>query len=903
MGIDTPTLTDDRSDAATHRRERGATIGRYVVLEVLGEGGMGVVHAAFDPQLDRKVAIKVLRGASSAEARERLLREAQAMAKLSHPNVVAVFDVGEIDDGVFLAMELVEGVTLREWLASDPSMPWRARLEAMKAAGRGLAAAHAAGVVHRDFKPANVLVGRDGRVRVTDFGLARRAAEPSSDDGAEERASSPALLGEPLTETGSILGTIGYIAPEQALDGESDARADQFSFSVTLYLSLYGEKPFPSQRLNDYLDAIDRPVRDAPADSKVPTWLRRVILRGLSRSPDDRYPSMTELLSALDRDPQRSFRRWSIAGVMTLAAVASAGLVARAASQKEHQCDAAAQPLSGVWDDAVKRDVRAAFAATRASNADIAYTRASSVLDAYASGLGAMQVEACRATRVRAEQSEEVLRLRADCLDRRSLELRALTSLFRRADAQVVDNAVKAAHELPSLAWCADAQALRANVGLPDDPSKRARALDARRDLAEASALSLGDKNADALAVAQRALDSARAADDERLEAEALFLAGRAQHRLGDDASALRSLTGAALAGSASGQTEISVRAAALLAYVIGVDLQRGDEAKDWIARANAILTRAGGNEELAAFVASREASILHGYDHKPELAAPIFERTAASYRRLFGTHPSTQRELKNLGDVYVALGRRDLALASYREALAMSDALFGPDAMQTGIALAAFGDVQLKLGALSEGTNTLATALAVAERRDNAFWIVATLQELSRAKMRAGDADKALVLGRRGLFVLQSRGASPVLVPASCVTTAEALLATGAPEEALSLCDRALEAQEKDPTSISPDRVYEWDALRCRGEALLATGRAQQALAPLERSVALLRREWPGDLALARFALARAIDASKGDKARALSLAQQARDELAELPDFRAHVAAIDKWLASRRL
>lgn len=865
---------------------RGGTIGRYVILDVLGEGGMGIVYAAFDPQLDRKVAIKTVQSARAGrEARERALREAQAMAKLAHPNVVTVHDVGEVNDEVFIAMELVDGVTLDAWLAKEPLHDWRARLATMKFAGRGLAAAHAAGIIHRDFKPGNVLVGNDGRTRVTDFGIARSSAQA---DSVRRVPAAGALLDQPLTETGSILGTVGYMAPEQAFGEEATARSDQFSFCVALYLALYGEKPFVATTIAEYTDAVAAPVREPPGDTKVPSWLRRVVLRGLRPAPEERFPSMAALLAALDRDPGRSRRSWiAVAAVLALG---TAGIF-RFASQRNHACDAAVPSLAGIWDAAVKREMHDAFIATAAPNAEDAWSRASTVLDAYSNGIASMRVDACRAAKIDHVQSPDDHQRRDDCLDRRTVELGALTALFRRPDPQLVDSATKATYELASLSWCADLRGLRANEGLPDDPAKRVRAVEARRGLAEARALLINDRSKDALPIAERVIAEARATADERTEAEALLVAGSAQHRQGDDAAAQRSLIGAVVAGSASSYGQISVRAAALLAYVVGVDLQRGEEARDWIARARRALEKMGGNEELEVFVASREASILHGFDHRPELAAPIFERTAAAYRRLLGVHPNTQRELKNLGDVYIAQGRRDLALERYRDALAMAETLYGAESMQTGIALAAVGDAQLKTGDLTAGTEALERGLVIAEHKRNTFWIVAILQELTRAATRAGDAKRALTLGERAVALSHS----PVLAPASYVTTAEALLTLGRPVEAIDLCQRALDMQT---SSIAPERVYEWDALRCVGEALLATGRARDALAPLERSASLDRREWPGDLALARFALSRALVATNGDAARARLLAEQARGEVALLPDQKALLLAIDMWL-----
>jgi predicted Ser/Thr protein kinase len=255
------------------RLPRGATLGRYVVLDPIGAGGMGVVYAAYDFGLDRKVALKLVRGDVSPAARDerrmRLLEEAQAVARLTHPNVIAVHDVGSWQEEIFIAMEYVEGATLDQWLASTPRPTLRHVLDVFLQAGRGLAAAHRAGLIHRDFKPQNVLVGADGRVRVTDFGLARRMPDA---DGAV-----------PSGTHGS--GTPAYMAPEQAAGHGGSALADQYSFAVALHEAVYGQ----------------RPPLTAPAGVRVPSWLRKVLLRALSADPARRYPSVDALLSELNR--------------------------------------------------------------------------------------------------------------------------------------------------------------------------------------------------------------------------------------------------------------------------------------------------------------------------------------------------------------------------------------------------------------------------------------------------------------------------------------------------------------------------------------------------------------------------------------------------------------------------
>jgi eukaryotic-like serine/threonine-protein kinase len=311
---------------------RGATVGRYVVVDTVGRGGMGEVYAAYDPQLDRKVALKLLheqarapRGAAGRAARDRLLREAKVIARLSHPNVVVVHDAGEIDARVFLAMEFVDGQTLGAWLAAAPR-GWRAIRDVFLAAGEGLAAAHEAGLVHRDFKPQNVMVARDGSVRVMDFGLARDVGAGAGEGG--EAAATPAAEaavagGAPgaLTRTGTLIGTPLYMAPEQFLARPTDARTDQFSFSIALYEALYGERPFRADSFAALADqVVAGRLQEPAAKTRAPAFLRKLLLRGLRADPAERYPSMRALLSALRHDPAR--RRRGLAVGAAVAALA-----------------------------------------------------------------------------------------------------------------------------------------------------------------------------------------------------------------------------------------------------------------------------------------------------------------------------------------------------------------------------------------------------------------------------------------------------------------------------------------------------------------------------------------------------------------------------------------------------
>jgi hypothetical protein len=345
------TFDDARADAPsssppTRVPQPGDLVGRYRLREILGVGGMGMVYAADDPELHRTIALKLIRTdvitASGAELESRLRQEALAMAKISHPNVVVVHDIGTIGGHLFVAMEYVRGKTLRAWCASDGRTQPEI-VEAFIAAGNGLVAAHAAGLVHRDFKPENVLCGDDGRVRVTDFGLARGELQIGDPSFAEQPlellahdeggSSSPSFA--TVTRAGQILGTPAYMAPEQLLGSAADARSDQFSFCVALFEALYKARPFPAKDVRELarkmaLGELAHRPPDA-SNAKVSARLHSIIARGLRYRSPERFPSMQALLDELaafrTKMPPHRARKGSIAVWTALAALVAFSLL------------------------------------------------------------------------------------------------------------------------------------------------------------------------------------------------------------------------------------------------------------------------------------------------------------------------------------------------------------------------------------------------------------------------------------------------------------------------------------------------------------------------------------------------------------------------------------------------
>jgi serine/threonine-protein kinase len=586
-------------------RARATALGRYTVLGLLGRGGMGEVYAAYDPELDRKVALKILHvGEEKGDerSRSRLLGEAKAIAKLRHPNVVVVHDAGTIDNRVFLAMEHVDGQTLAAWLAERP----RARREILQvfvAAGRGLAAAHAAGLVHRDFKPQNVMVVREGDVRVMDFGLARAIdGEPDVPAGGPptEPSDGAALNGAvPLTRTGELVGTPLYMAPEQFRAQRANERTDQFSFCVALYQALYGVHPFASSGLGELMAAVtEGRVQPAPAKSAVPPWLRRILLRGLAADPASRWPSIDALITALSHDPARQRKLWLLGGA-AVALLAGGVWASRGPRRAESFCRGGADRLAEAWelpgDHATthpRRDAtRAAFVKTGVARASETWERAAGIIDGYVGEWLRMYGDACEATHVRGEQSTDVLDLRMSCLSDRLARVQALGDVFAGANGAVVENAVGAASALPPLDRCADVQQLRAAVPLPDDPKVRVRVEVLKRDLAHVRALGDSGQCAAAAADGQQLISAAEKLGYLPLLAESL---NAATSRSATDClrpeEVVVTSERAALAGLASHDEEAAAEGAIVAAHVQADRTSQIGEARVWIDLAEAIL-------------------------------------------------------------------------------------------------------------------------------------------------------------------------------------------------------------------------------------------------------------------------------------------------------------------------
>ncbi|MGB1015394.1 MAG: serine/threonine-protein kinase, partial [Nannocystaceae bacterium] len=438
-------------------------IGRYSVLQMLGQGGMGAVYACYDERLDRKVAVKVLRvGAASdrAVASARLVREGQALARLSHPNVVTVHEVGSTGEEVYVAMEFVKGMSLDVWATHKHS--WQETLDVLIQAGRGLAAAHKAGIIHRDFKPQNVIVSEDGHVKVLDFGLARASGERVRKEwlGSGMSDSQVDLRGDfmrPLTVTGSLVGTPAYMSPEQYCGDPVTAASDQFSFCASLYQCLFGELPFTTSSYEGLRnDIMAGRVAPLPLRSPVPSWVYRSLCRGMQAFPEQRFASMNELLTTLDR--RRGSRRALLAAALALATFTGATgfYAAQSTDPMIEVCPDASAELEGIWDSMRIQEVRTALAATGSPQATAIQASVLPQLDAYAEAWTQMRNEACR-THAEGRQADALFDRRMACLDQRRAGLATLGELLVHPEVDKLPNLAEAAFSLPPLDRCADA--------------------------------------------------------------------------------------------------------------------------------------------------------------------------------------------------------------------------------------------------------------------------------------------------------------------------------------------------------------------------------------------------------------------------------------------------------------
>jgi tetratricopeptide (TPR) repeat protein len=795
----------------------GSRVDRYQILGTVGRGGMGVVYAAYHPDLDRRVALKVVHDSSadSADRSARLLREARAIARLSHPNVVAVHDAGTVDDRVYIAMEFVEGQTVDVWLGAQ-RRSWREILDVFIAAGRGLAAAHAAGVVHRDFKPQNVMIGGDGTVRVMDFGLARLAEEPA-DAVATVPDAAPAAQPATVTRSGARLGTLAYMAPEQFRGEPLDVRADQFSFCVALHEALHGVRPA--------LAHIDlRPDAEPAPKAAVPVWLRKVIARGLRPSPAERWPSMAELLTALGRDTQRR-RRQMLAGAAVAALLLGGGAIAQRTLGQDGKalCHGAGAKLAGVWDPTPDRGgpssprreaVRAAFLATGAPFAAATWESVSGLLDRYAARWQTAYTETCRATHVRGDQSTEVMDLRMDCLNKNLGGLRALTDVFASADRTAVMGAVDATNGLGDLARCDDVGSLRAVVPPPRDVPTRTRLEALRGEVAALKALADTGKDSEVLARGARLIPELRELGYDPLLAEGLAVLGLSERAAGQLAASAATMEEAALRALASGNDQSAADVITVLGGSVAFDLGQPETAERWIRIGEALLTRLGpGHDRARAWVEQARGnlySMLVRYDE----AIRAYERAVVLKERALGRdHVDVAGSLDSLSVVLMEKGELARALATNGRALALASRAYGESSPGLGRYLSNRGEILNAAGRPVDALLAFRRAAQVWEPfgPENPYQSYA-LTGIGRALLAQGKSRDAVAPLERALVLRTAAKEIPIEMGETRFALAQALWDTaGDRQRAHRLAAEARSDFNNPPHASRRDEVDRW--------------------------------------------------------------------------------------------
>ena len=863
------------ADESSRKLRSGDRLGRYLIGALLGEGAMGAVYVAQDPELNRRVAIKVLRtdarlGIGKGELQARLLREAQAMARLSHPNVVSVFEAAEVQGQLFVAMELIEGGTLRSWLRERPRALDEI-LDVFIAAGRGLVAAHGAGIVHRDFKPDNVLIGRDGRVRVSDFGLARSTQDLSPPGPAitpappPHGASAPPLASQlpPFTSPTRLLsemvGTPAYMSPEQLAGGSIDARSDVFSFCATLFEAVYRSLPFPARTLKE----LRAHHRSGPARAQAnvaPPWLRELLESGLRAEPGDRPATLAALLERLEsarrgeaRAVEARTRRWRNGGAAALALALLAGLwFTRARLDARAACAEGARRIDGAWSLARRQQISEAFHQTHLVYADDAFSRVAAALDRFAASWPQAYEAACELGIGKSEEASQAY-LRMACLSEQLASVEARSELFVHADAKLVEDAAAMASAFEEPEQCALGIALSAP---PLSASLRPAVERLRADLARVKALGEADHLDEARALVQRAVSDARALPFRPVLAEALLAQGEIAMDSYDPNSAITAATDAAFVAEGSRHDVIAVRAwtlalretAALALFEKGRELER---------HARAALERIGGDDLLMAELETAMGFLLTTVG-KAEEALAMEVSARAHYRKTGRVDRFSSWLLNDEASALFVLGRYADSADGFERAVELKEKLLGPSHPDVGFGLSNLGSALTALGNYREAGVALARAHAIFAHAlpDDHFAFLALSVNEGDLALAQGDAAAALAAYQHALTVAEHNGQLP------------------------------------NPNTL--------EARLGLGRSQLALGRTREAIETLEQAMPAQESAVdPFVLADLRFALAQGLSKLGGDAARIQLLTSQARAAyLASGERGKAPLAELSRWM-----
>ncbi len=763
---------------------QGTHFDRYVILEHLGSGGMGSVYAAYDRELQRRVALKLLR----LEDEPRVVREARLMARVEHASIVRVYDVGTYRGQPFISMELVTGVSLRTWLQSPRS--WPDALRVMLAAGRGLEAAHRVGVVHHDFKPENVLLSPNGRgVKVTDFGVARLAASAVSTSDAATVAPS-VTLPESISAVG---GTPGYVAPEQIGRLPSNARADVYAYAVVLFEALFGERPRPS---DSHQSATKTPERRG----RVPRWLVAAVERGLRPNPEERWPSITALIAHLRF---RARLRWVLRILMLAILCVGVALMALqlATMRTRAQCDAEGMAIARTWGDTDAAALQTAFEHTGVSYARDAAERTAGALQEYAAGWREQRSQICVATRIERAMSADQRQHAESCLRDGRAQLAALVQMLTQPDESVIVHAVEAALSLPSPQTCTSDRTLARS-----QPAGIARDVwlegPGRQRLARVHALLSARRLEHAARAGLQLSHDAAEREHWPTAIEAQLLAASAHRRLGEHHDTEPMLRDAFRRASEHGYDYLALRAAAQLTGLEGVERIHPERGAIWADIGATLVARLRLGDDPAVARLAANVGDLEFERGDFELASAAYERGHRTAIRAFGAqhptainllvrlartqrsrgqfaaalsthrrvlalqesmlgpdHPDIATYVSNVAALLMDHGEFDDALAHYRRALAINTRVIGPDSLAVASELSNIGSAHARLGRLEASRQAQERALRIRERQsgDQHPDVAQSLHELALLDAREGSLDRALARRQHALAILES--------------------------------------------------------------------------------------------------------------------------------------------------
>jgi tetratricopeptide (TPR) repeat protein len=730
---DIATVRKGTRQMATHGLLPGTRVGRYTVLERVGQGGMSTVHAALDNELGRRVALKLMRIGSRAGS-QTLLHEGQAMARLNHPNVVTVFEVGRHAGQLYLAIEYVPGRTLRRWLADEKPSPDRV-LHAFVELGRGLAAAHDAALVHRDFKPENVLVDARETFKVADFGVARLLDLPSDPEASGTYARGSSSIS-------GLEGTPPYMAPEQHRGEPGDAAADQYAYCVALYEALVGRRPFSGSSHEQLEEQKSQRLR---RPRSIPTRVWRVVRRGLEPDPQQRWPSMGALVHAL----QRASRPRAPAWLLLAGGAIGIAVWALLPSTSTEPCRAA-DKLAGVWDPSRTTELASVFGASEAPYADEAWTRVQPALDAWATDWSAEYEAVCVAAR---EAAAGIVDVRMACLGGLRTELLAVVDTLSEG---AVERAVDLVSRLPAIERCGE------DVLLGGPPRPEPEVAAAVHALEAEIARHRAQRTAGATLVEQSQHDllRARRIDYAPLLARALVEHASMLEAAGDREAAASVHRECYFLARELGMDDIALQNATQLAAITGYDLGRFEEAGVWAGHARAAVERSGRADEAAHL----DAVLGANADARGEYEAALehYRRGLDALARYEGDAKEQHaRLLNNMGAALSGLGRFEEALEVWMRAAEIDRDRLGEHHPDRAVALGNVAGALMNLGRNDEARQVLGEAIAIAEaaRGPDHPGVASLRTELGNVELRAGDAERAAVQYERAIRILEGAG------------------------------------------------------------------------------------------------------------------------------------------------